>query len=148
MREIKFKAWAWDTRHPDYKKKKYLLDVLQIDFEKRTVVLPYKIDKAREENFDNIELMQFTGLKDKNGKEIYESDVVRILYTGWRSKDDNDKRTLEQYKKDISSIGVVEFELYKYIIKFNEGVYDNIIPGNHGELEAIGNIYENPELLK
>ena len=97
-------------------------------------------------NWENAD--QFTGLHDKNGKEIYGVDIVRVLYTDWCSKSDIDKRTLEQYKKDISHIGIVEFKTFEYLIKFEKDVYGNIIPGTHGEIEIIGNIHENPELLK
>ena len=63
------------------------------------------------------DLMQFTGLKDKNGKEIYEGDIVRQDY---------DNALCE--------------------VKFISGCFS---PFKHdGQFVVIGNIYENPELLK
>lgn len=77
-----------------------------------------------------IDLSQFTGLKSKSGVEIYEGDIVRFLYEG-------SKNAVENH--------VVEW------------CYDRWDAGNgypdgsavaFEEMEVIGNIYENPELLK
>ncbi len=82
MRPIKFRAWAWDTRYPDYEEVNYMLEVLGVDFADGKVVLPYKIDKVREANLDDIELKEYTGLKDSKGVEIYEGDIVESLGSG------------------------------------------------------------------
>lgn len=96
---------------------------------------------------------QFTGLTDKNGTKIFEGDIVRILYTDWASKSNDDPRTLAQYLVDISKIGVVEFndnawELKMYSKKYDDYFHSSISHGIHGRIEVIGNIHENPELLK
>lgn len=96
---------------------------------------------------DGTHIMQFTGQKDKNMVEIYEGDIVRILYTDWCSKSSDDKRTLEQYKRDISRIGTVVFLEDSFCIEFNEDCHGSIFEGRHGEKEVIGNIYQNQELL-
>jgi uncharacterized phage protein (TIGR01671 family) len=107
-------------------------------------------------------LMQFTGLLDKNRKEIYEGDVVRILYTDWPSQtpdeSGNYSMTIEEYKISRSVIGYVSWDDYgtgwvirtksKYSVNDEGTVMTSIIHGTHGEREVIGNIYENPELLK
>ncbi len=102
---------------------------------------------------NKVVVMQFTGLKDKNGREIYESDIVRILYTDWASKSADDPRTLDEYLDSKSHIGVVEFVGAAFEIAFGKdkyggGSYGSIHHGQHGRITVIGNIYENPELLK
>lgn len=87
--------------------------------------------------------MQYTGLKDKNGKEIYEGDIVRYWQT----------RVVMSEKGDI---GVIDVQGGGFVVKTDhwmkvgdmgieqrELIYINGLP-----VEVIGNIYENPELLK
>ena len=69
--------------------------------------------------------MQYTGLKDKNGKEIYEGDILR----------DNDMRFKSKWEIKWKTIYSDE----GYPIAVGWETYDNVI--------VIGNIYENPELL-
>lgn len=92
-----------------------------------------------------IKLMQYTGLKDKNGKKIFEGDIVRI----------------NEYYKGIGETDLlykVEYVNRLYKFAFNpiivNGKYDN---NNHDvdlfsyetdDIEVIGNIYENKELLE
>lgn len=78
-------------------------------------------------NTKDFELMQYTGLKDKNGKEIYEDDVVssRILFGNWKVYWD---------KEDCG-----------FFLVDNEG-YTTCLDSE--ECEVIGNIFESPELLK
>lgn len=119
-REIKFRMWR-DGRmqgvHTMYSKESY-----------------NEYPPKEPQNFafseDEI-LMQYTGLKDKNGKEIYEGDILR---------------NPDSQKSD-------------FFVKFNPGGWDAVYKGNftlslypilseHSGCEIIGNIYFNPELLK
>ena len=85
---------------------------------------------------DKFELMQYTGLKDSNGKEIYEGDIVRYEIP-WL---DNEK-VIRLIKYDETFLGFVGGDKEKtYIILYEILEMENI--------EIIGNIYENPELLK
>ena len=80
---------------------------------------------------NDVKLMQYTGLKDKNGKEIYEGDVVNYSHP----------RTNE----------IIRTVTFKHGAFGIEGIYEktHIIFGNilDNHIEVIGNIYENPELL-
>lgn len=116
MRPVKFRFW-------DSKNKKML----------NTLLCPKNTDINSYQKFTEelgFELMQFTGPLDKNGKEIWESDIV------------------------VNSSNCD----YKQVIKFGNGAlgpdgmsFDEC-EGEHGVLiknwEVVGNIYENPELLK
>jgi uncharacterized phage protein (TIGR01671 family) len=83
-------------------------------------------------------LMQYTGLKDKNGVEIYENDILRVT-------DDADE--VDKLDSD-TGIGVVEW-LNKWCFWNVSGIENGLGDLNEsGYLEVIGNIYQNPELLK
>ena len=96
---------------------------------------------------DKFEVMMWTGLKDKNDVEIYEDDIVRILYAGWRSKTQNGPQTIDEYKNDIVEIGSVDFNVSWGVNFGAEYCRGDIEPGTHGFIEVIGNKYENEEML-
>ncbi|CAG9620855.1 YopX family protein [Sutcliffiella rhizosphaerae] len=114
MREFKFRAWEENLKE--------IIPVKNIDFKKRMI----NIDSVWR-FFDEIKLMQFTGLKDKNGKEIYEGDVIYI------------------YDDDELGDGWGETVIYHRAC-FMAGD-DNLLVNVHFRSVVIGNIYENPELL-
>jgi uncharacterized phage protein (TIGR01671 family) len=114
MRTIKFRAW-------DKKNKEFAyLFMHGIDAE---------IIKHQEGDFEGWQ--QFTGLLDKNGKEIYEGDIVK-------TKDEK--------------IGEVEWNRYGWSVKIHTktdlGLKDYTRQNPDALVEIIGNIYENSELLK
>ena len=86
-----------------------------------------------------VDVMQFTGLKDKNGKEIYKGDILRII---------------NEYDK--VNITEVKFIDGGFTVEDDFGEYDmttigwaiNIWDNENSNYEIIGNIYENPDLLK
>ena len=86
------------------------------------------------------ELMQYTGLKDKNGKDIYESDIVKCY-------------TVTE-EGEYEYVGVVCFKDFAFVIVDEKDTYDPLwnyksgFVGIETEIEIIGNVYQNPELLE
>lgn len=101
-------------------------------------------------NDDRYSVMQYTGLTDKNRKEIYEGDIVKVLMTDWASKSDSDPRTIEEYLDDKSELYVIAFHRTEFsmLFKGDEDYPHYMRWGTHGFIKVIGNIYENPEALE
>lgn len=144
MREMKFRFW-------DNEKKIYTcIDGVNEDGEPFNVVSGYTGGYA--DYKQNIIIEQFTGLHDSNGKEIYEGDVFK--YTG----DQNPELTPHYFKEYKKHNWVIEWQdshqgfvcyCKKSVVKVknNENIrYESIDTGL--SITIIGNINENPELLK
>jgi hypothetical protein len=112
MRAIKFRAWD-----PERKE--------MMDFERIKQTTLYHLQMAKEDL--GWETMQFTNLHDKNGKEIYEGDVLEDA-EGFRAK--------------------ISFFQGAFSADFSVKNKYPVLLYNHTYMAVIGNIYENPELLK
>ena len=86
----------------------------------------WKYDQNTFEQNDKIELMQFTGLRDRNDKEIYEGDIVRVMGENWEVSYRPPQFVVERPEKRDGRMDVRAWREWA---------------------EVIGNIYENPELL-
>ena len=116
-REIKFKAW--NNLHKHWMDRNY--SSLYLDGE-------LIVSEGESYNtYEEITLCQFTGLTDKNGKEIYEWDIVKA--EDWPTLID-------------STTGYVYFEDGAWKV---EGAIPPLV--HFASLEVIGNIFENPELI-
>lgn len=124
-REIKFRAWV-ETRAFNGEPKGFEYLDLYVDNENDFANFPP----------ENIE--QYTGLKDKNGKEIYEGDIVT------ETIDDGDNKIIQIYEvywdEDMLNFGI------RGTKGFNYNLHDELWETNASR-EVIGNIHENPELL-
>ena len=112
MRTIKFRAW---------------------DFDKKEMSIPFIPLHTRDWVGSSYSLMQFTGLKDKNGKEVYEGDEIIVT-----DKHGNEDRGYLAYNEKEMA----------FVIDWGEGRYARMIYDTEDTIEVVGNIYENPELLK
>ncbi|WP_430673521.1 YopX family protein [Listeria monocytogenes] len=91
-------------------------------------------------NFDDVLLMQYTGLKDKNGKKIFEGDIVAF------SEDDFHvfNSQVEYFLED----GYPAFDIkVPSTYYFDSNVFSEVSMSGLYEIEVIGNIHENPEIL-
>ena len=117
-------------------------------------IIPHNTDRVYKGEYNVVftcipdSIGHYTGLTDKNGNKIFEGDIVKILYPDWISLPLEDTRSLEEYLDSLTEKGVVDFAPYVgWYLK--NGKYDlSIISGTHGYIEVIGNIHDNPELLR
>lgn len=153
MREIKFRMWDKETEAM-YLQEQFAiagngLIVFAFDdtrLEKNTNGFS-GYEHVRRKNSEKVELMQFTGLFDRNGKEVYEGDVVKILYTDWISCS-GCHESPKEHMNAIAKVKVVIWSVNGFYVSREVGGYaESMIPGRYGFIEVIGNIYQNPELL-
>lgn len=122
MREIKFRAWD--------KVAKNMFVIFDASEQTEWFLPKWK---------DRYEVMQYTGLKDRTGKEVYEGDIVLIEHS-------------ERYGATTSIFKIqpgISLWGYEYNWEFIKGYFctTHILKDNYSNLEVIGNIYENPELI-
>lgn len=132
MREIKFRVWlhrGWPGKEHEMAEVDYYF------FEEWGYRTSEEVESAGHK------LMQYTGLKDKNGKEIYEGDIVEVSFT-WGG----------DYSNEPSGMEVDEYEILwgesgGFELKGGLGSVLNGAPiGASETIEVIGNIYESPEV--
>ena len=134
-------------------------DIVSIDFGKSEIsVKTLFFERTNYYKFDDIVLMQSTGLRDKNGKEIFEGDVLKF-------NDSWDDCCYEGYVDgEIEGVNYVEIQSEStgfifcktkypdsslfYYANEEHLTFQEILTDSDFEFEAIGNIYENPELLE
>lgn len=128
MRELKFRQWQKATKH-------YVYFSLS-----RGVSLKFNIEP---------DLEPYTGLKDKNGKEIYEGDIVEALIDGVWAIDNSLSFGKVKWKLEVIYNDIRFMDVFRVIGSKNapDRIY-YLFDKELSELEVIGNIHENPELLE
>ncbi|USK56549.1 YopX family protein [Cytobacillus solani] len=128
MREIKFRAWDLDAQD-----RMYSWDEIKLHFSEHV-------------EHEKVVVMQYTGLKDKNDKEIYEGDILNFVEfdTTGGHRDDREFTGIVKWKNGMFEIwNKPDSEFYGA----DGGFVLQYIWLQDDEIEVIGNIYENPELL-
>ena len=129
MKQVKFRAWE--------KKFKEMIEVYDIDFAGGIINF-----NTAWRGLEEVELMQYTGLKDKNGKERYFDDIVKIT---WRKDTDSYLQQGDDYiEKEF--IARIDWYIDRIVYVLANGKKLNC--PSDAQFEIIGNIYENPGLLK
>lgn len=127
-REIKFRAYS------SHNHKMYPVSNIEWDIDGRIWVTADDGKNGIELIDEEAHLMQYTGLHDKNGREIYEGDIVHA-YDQEPDRDEPDYRGSE-------ATGIVEFHGSMFMLD------DDIVLDYPPILEVIGNIFENTEMLE
>lgn len=141
----KFRAWM--------KSLKWMCDVTNISFDRKLVDICQQGDTERcteisvEFDENEIELMQSTGLRDKNNREIFEGDILEIQGIRMVVKFGS-YEYIESLKSNGHTLGVVYDGLGFYVECINAADPDKISPFEPKTLKesvVIGNVYENKE---
>lgn len=146
----RFRAWN--------KEFKEMVQVDALVFDEQIIKATYKNGNVVKEDLKNYVLMQSTGLKDKNGKEIFEGDILKFndtwsdyCYEGYVDGEITGVNYVE-IEKETTCFGfgktrIPESSLFN-LVNDEHFTFKELITDTSFEFEIIGNIHTNPELLE
>ena len=142
MREIKFRAWDKKTKQMIFTGFHLMGEVMAFNQIEGYIFKHMEGASSSLERWNDIETMQYTGLKDKNGKQIYEGDIVRLCEEG------NFDISVVVFYPHQASFMFRWASCWKDEDDFMHADYPSQLHPDRVSREVIGNIWENPELLE
>lgn len=124
----KFRAWD--------KEFKEMVQVDALVFEEQLIKATYKNGNVVKEDLKNYVLMQYTGLTDKNGKEIFEGDILSI-------ETDEENVKVSVFWDSKHALFMAESKKYN-----GKGALAELVEDNDYPFKIIGNVWEDPELAE
>jgi len=149
---FRFRAWHKPSRRMAYDVQKEYDTIAGVEFDDGNEPFENCFNSyLRDDDYD---VMQSTGLLDKNGKEIFEGDILAHRYSGMSDSEKSFIGVVEYHADKIIEIGFENSEtrFTGYVLKcdnrpiIDEYYYSNIC--HLAEHEVVGNRFENPELLE
>lgn len=144
MRKIKFKVW--------YPKTKEMLDS---NAEGVLIHLDGEVNHLNEDaqiigtdNVPDVLLLEYTGLKDKNGKEIYEGDILTSNHYPFQDDGKYNYHGVVEWGEEEAAFFLTKALANTQKRGVSHGISESLMNYDITEFEIIGNIHENPELLK
>lgn len=144
-REIKFRVWEKARKRMNH-------NIHSINFHENIITLLW--GGVYTEKLKNVELLMWTGLKDKNGKEIYEGDIVKWNTIPYDMMSSSYEQIFE-VKWDEENAGFTPFFSYRHDSdeSWSGDHYGTLSQQDWAkkedylQFEVIGNIFENPDLI-
>lgn len=133
MRKIKFRAWDKSRKEMEYINNMYWFEENGVDDINNNVFLDF---------------MQYTGLKDMNGKEIFEGDILTSKEYPFQDDGEYNYHGVVEWGEEEAAYYLTKHLANKNRRGISHGISEMLGQEDMSTFEIIGNIYENPELME